>query len=91
MKYCLSFFKLDAVHRILYNVFIEDEEVQEMECSYEVKKLRDAMGMNRAEFCEYFKIPYRTVYDWEAGKRKMPEYVFYLMKFKAETEKRCLV
>ena len=57
-----------------------------MDHALEVKQLRDEMGMTRTEFCSYFKIPYRTVFDWEAGKRKMPEYVFYLMKFKAQAE-----
>ena len=42
--------------------------------------------MNRKEFCEYFEIPYRTVVDWEAGKRKMPDYVFRLMQYKALAE-----
>lgn len=57
-----------------------------MDCAEEIKRLRAYMGMNRTEFCAYFQIPYRTVCDWEAGKRKMPEYVFQLMKFKAEVE-----
>ena len=42
------------------------------------------------EFCEYFQIPYRTVVDWEAGNRKMPPYVLYLMKFKAQAENMIL-
>ncbi len=45
------------------------------------------MGMNRREFCEYFDIPYRTMTDWEAGKRKMTEYLLKLMEYKAEIEK----
>ena len=53
----------------------------------EVKKLRDSMKMNRREFCEYFGIPYRTVQDWEAEKRELPEYLFRLMKYRAENEK----
>ena len=44
------------------------------------------MGMNRKEFCDYYNIPYRTVTDWEAGKRKMPKYVLELMEFKANVE-----
>jgi putative transcriptional regulator len=55
--------------------------------SEEVRELRDSMGMNRREFCEYFSIPYRTMSDWEAGKRKMPEYLLRLMEYKAKTEK----
>lgn len=54
--------------------------------SEEVRNLRDSMGMNRREFCEYFNIPYRTMSDWEAGKRKMPEYLLRLMEYKANAE-----
>lgn len=58
-----------------------------MDRANEIKELRESMGMNRREFCEYFGIPYRTVTDWEAGKRSMPDYVLRLLKYKAETEK----
>ena len=60
--------------------------VKNMDTASEIKKLRTDMGMNRKEFCEYYNIPYRTVTDWEAGKRKMPEYVLELMEFKADVE-----
>lgn len=53
----------------------------------DVLELRKKTGMNRREFCEYFKIPYRTVQDWELGNRKMPEYLFELMEYKAHSEK----
>lgn len=52
----------------------------------EVKELREEMGMNRREFCDYFGIPYRTVQDWEAEKRELPDYVFRLLKYRAEVE-----
>lgn len=52
----------------------------------ELIELRITTGMNRREFCEYFEIPYRTVQDWEAGKRTMPEYLLRLMKYKVEME-----
>ena len=58
-----------------------------MDISEEVRNLRDKMAMNRKEFCDYYAIPYRTVVDWEAGKRKMPEYVLRLMEYKARVEK----
>jgi DNA-binding transcriptional regulator YiaG len=45
------------------------------------------MGMNRREFCDYYAIPYRTMVDWEAGKRKMPEYLLRLMEYKARMER----
>ncbi len=36
----------------------------------EVKELREKMGMNRREFSDYYGIPYRTVQDWEAEKKR---------------------
>ena len=57
-----------------------------MDAAKEIKKLRTEMGMNRKEFCDYYCIPYRTVVDWEAGKRKIPEYVLRLMVYKAHSE-----
>ena len=58
-----------------------------MDSDIDVRKLRAEMGMNRREFSEYFEIPYRTVADWEAGKRKMPEYLYHLMVYKATIER----
>ena len=40
----------------------------------EIKELREKMGMNRREFSDYYGIPYRTVQDWEAEKRQLPDY-----------------
>ena len=53
----------------------------------EVKDLREQMGMNRREFCDYFGIPYRTVQDWELEKRELPEYVLRLMEYRVKAEK----
>lgn len=47
-----------------------------------VKALRADMKLNRREFCDYFSIPYRTVQDWECGKRVMPDYVLRLLEYK---------
>lgn len=52
----------------------------------EVKELREQMGMNRREFCDYFGIPYRTVQDWEAEKRELPDYLLHLLRYRAEIE-----
>ena len=54
----------------------------------EVKELRTKMGMNRREFSDYYGIPYRTVQDWEAEKRELPDYLLRLLKYKAEMEHR---
>lgn len=53
----------------------------------EIKNLREETGMNRTEFCEYFNIPYRTVQDWESGRRVMPEYVLRLLEYRIRAEK----
>ena len=45
----------------------------------QIKELREKMGMNRREFCDYYGIPYRTVQDWEAGKRELPDYPLIIM------------
>ena len=37
-------------------------------------------------FANYFHILLGTVRDWEQGKRKMPEYVYELIEYKASKE-----
>ena len=49
---------------------------------------RTQSGMTQKEFANYFGIPYRTVQDWFAGRRKMPDYVLRLMLYKLEIEKK---
>ena len=49
-------------------------------------EIRQASGMNKAQFSRYFEIPYRTIQDWEYGKRKCPEYLLKLMQYKLEKE-----
>lgn len=58
-----------------------------MEEGKEVRELRDRLGMNRREFSDYYGIPYRTVQDWEAEKRELPEYLLRLMIYRAEMER----
>ena len=53
----------------------------------EIRELRDRLGMNRREFSDYYGIPYRTVQDWEAEKRELPEYLLRLMIYRAEMER----
>lgn len=53
-----------------------------------VRELREEMGMNRREFSDYYGIPYRTVQDWEAEKRELPDYLLRLLKYRAEIECR---
>ena len=58
-----------------------------MDRSKKIKELRENTGMNRREFCEYFKIPYRTVTEWERDNRHAPEYVLRLLENYIRMEK----
>ena len=58
-----------------------------MEAKDESRKLRESIGMNRKEFCEYFEIPYMTETDWELGNRRVPQYLLRLTAYKIEIEK----
>ena len=50
------------------------------------KELRQASGMNKAQFAEYFGIPYRTVQDWELENRKCNNYIINLLEYKLKNE-----
>ena len=52
-----------------------------MDCKKKIKELRELTGMNRKDFCEYFRIPYQTVTDWERDQRHAPEYVLRLLEY----------
>ena len=43
-----------------------------------VREMRELLGLSRAAFSRIYKIPVRTLEDWEAGRRKCPDYVLYL-------------
>ena len=57
-----------------------------MEIGEKIKALRTEAGLNRKEFAEHFGIPLRTVEDWEAGKRKPPEYIARLIEYRIKNE-----
>ena len=48
---------------------------------HKLKKMREDLGMNRTEFSRYVGIPLRTLEEWEAGRRQMPDYVFRLIAY----------
>lgn len=51
-----------------------------------LKSLREETGLPRNKFADLFGIPLRTVEDWEAGRRKMPEYLLRLMVYRIRLE-----
>lgn len=62
-----------------------------MELSERIKKLREETGLNRKQFSEHFQIPLRTVEDWEAGRRKPPEYIPRLLRYQILYERYCKI
>ena len=47
----------------------------------QLKNLRKLMGLNRRQFSEKMDIPLRTLEEWEAGRRKMPEYLLRALTY----------
>lgn len=56
--------------------------------AYAFKMIREQSGMNRKDFSYWLGIPYRTMQEWELGRRVMPEYVLRLIAYKVLNEKR---
>lgn len=52
-----------------------------------LKRIREDLGMNRTEFSHYVKIPLRTLEEWEAGRRQMPDYVLRLLAYYTKVER----
>jgi transcriptional regulator with XRE-family HTH domain len=51
-----------------------------------IKELREAAGMSRKEFAEYFRISYRRVQNWELDTRGCSPLLLDLMAYKLEKE-----
>ena len=52
-----------------------------------LKQIRKDLGMNRTEFSQYMGIPLRTLEEWEAGRRTMPDYVLRLIAYYTRMER----
>ncbi len=68
------------------SIDINKDESEAQRLGRMIKYLRLSTGMKREDFANYFHIPLGTVRDWEQGKRKMPEYVYELIEYKASRE-----
>lgn len=54
----------------------------------DVKELREKHRLSRAQFCDLFGIPYRTLQSWEIGERRCPQYVLRMMETLLELGER---
>ena len=76
-------------------ITIETDDVKEVNkntdkarTAYIFKMLRKESGMTRADFSVWLGVPYRTMQEWELGRRSMPEYVLRLIAYKVMAEKK---
>lgn len=66
--------------------FMENNKITVEDQMEQLKKLRESTGLNRTEFAKAQGIPLRTVEEWEAGRRKMPDYLLRLLSYKIQFE-----
>ena len=45
-----------------------------------IKEIRLISGLSQQAFSDKYKIPKRTIENWEGGKRNPPEYVILLLE-----------
>ena len=64
-----------------------EKEEKMLEQITTLKKIRETVNMNRSEFSRFMNIPVRTLEEWEAGRRKMPDYVLRLILYYSKMEK----
>ena len=57
-----------------------------MESADKIRKLREQTGMSRKNFSIHIGIPLRTIEDWEAGRRRPPEYIPRLIEYQLKYE-----
>ena len=57
-----------------------------MESADKIRRLREQTGMTRKDFSIHIGIPLRTIEDWEAGRRRPPEYVPRLIEYQLKYE-----
>lgn len=57
-----------------------------MESADKIRGLREKTGMTRKDFSIHIGIPLRTIEDWEAGRRRPPEYIPRLIEFQLKYE-----
>lgn len=57
-----------------------------MESAKIIRELRERTGMTRKAFSEHTRIPVRTLENWEAGRRRPPEYVPRLIEYQLKYE-----
>ena len=51
-----------------------------------VHEMRETLGETQGEFAARYKIPFRTIQNWEAGVRNPPEYILTLLENRVQAD-----
>ena len=65
-----------------------DKDAERRRLAYCFRMIREKSGMSRTDFSVWLGVPYRTMQEWELGRRAMPEYVLRLIAYKVMNELR---
>lgn len=57
-----------------------------MEVAERIRRIREQTGLSRKDFSVHIGIPLRTLEDWEAGRRRPPEYIPRLIEYQLKYE-----
>ena len=57
-----------------------------MEAAEKIRRIREQTGLSRKDFSIRIGIPLRTIEDWEAGRRRPPEYIPRLIAYQLKYE-----
>lgn len=56
------------------------------DCSVKIRQLRKKTGFTQLQFCGYFRIPHKTLQNWEGRIASPPEYLIDLIEYKLKKE-----
>ena len=51
-----------------------------------IREMRKRLGETQSQFATRYKIPFRTIQNWESGTRKPPEYIINLLERQVEED-----
>ncbi len=80
-------FSVEGINIEVERVEKDDKEARRRMMAYIFSMVRKESGMNRVEFAKWLDIPYRTMQEWELGRRAMPDYLLNLIAYKVFNEK----
>lgn len=56
------------------------------DCAVKIREMRKKTCFTQLQFCKFFKIPLKTLQNWEGGLSSPSEYLLDLIKYKLEKE-----